>query len=129
MTNPMTLPRRHMLAGSAAALSALGLAGWTGVARAQAAATPKPLPGYAGWKSANALIVHSGNTLETRRAAFGTSVITPSNQLYVRNNLPAPDAAVLENRDAWTESIEGVKSPRTLSLAELKTLRARLSAP
>lgn len=69
MTNPMTLPRRHMLAGSAAALSALGLAGWTGVARAQAAATPKPLPGYAGWKSANALIVHSGSTLETRRAA------------------------------------------------------------
>ena len=122
MTNPMTLPRRHMLAGSAAALSALGLAGWTGVARAQAAATPKPLPGYAGWKSANALIVHSGNTLETRRAAFGTSVITPSNQLYVRNNLPAPDAAVLENRDAWTVSIEGVKNPRTLSLAELKTL-------
>ena len=122
MKNPMTLPRRHMLAGSAAALSALGLAGWTGVARAQAAATPKPLPGYAGWKSANALIVHSGNTLETRRAAFGTSVITPSNQLYVRNNLPAPDAAVLENRDAWTVSIEGVKNPRTLSLAELKTL-------
>ena len=122
MKNPMTLPRRHMLAGSAAALSALGLAGWTGVARAQAAATPKPLPGYAGWKSANALIVHSGSTLETRRAAFGTSVITPSNQLYVRNNLPAPDAAVLENRDAWTVSIEGVKSPRTLSLAELKTL-------
>lgn len=27
MTNPMTLPRRHMLAGSAAALSTLGLAG------------------------------------------------------------------------------------------------------
>ncbi|MHB1113722.1 MAG: molybdopterin-dependent oxidoreductase, partial [Acidovorax defluvii] len=122
MKNPMTLPRRQMLAGSAAALSALGLAGWTGVARAQAAATPKPLPGYAGWKSANALIVHSGSTLETRRAAFGTSVITPSNQLYVRNNLPAPDAAVLENRDAWTVSIEGVKNPRTLSLAELKTL-------
>ena len=30
------LPRRHMLAGSAAALSALGLGSWTGVARAQA---------------------------------------------------------------------------------------------
>ena len=29
MKNPMTLPRRHMLAGSAAALSALGLAGWS----------------------------------------------------------------------------------------------------
>mgnify|MGYP001185074365 FL=1 len=124
MKDSMTLPRRHMLAGSAAALSALGLAGWTGSARAQQAAAPaaKPLPAYAGWKSPDALIVHSSSTLETRRSAFGTSVITPSNQLYVRNNLPAPDAAILDNRDAWTVSIEGVKSPRSLTLAELKTL-------
>ena len=124
MKDSMTLPRRHMLAGSAAALSALGLTGWTGSARAQQAAAPaaKPLPAYAGWKSPDALIVHSSSTLETRRSAFGTSVITPSNQLYVRNNLPAPDAAILDNRDAWTVSIEGVKSPRSLTLAELKTL-------
>ena len=124
MKDSMTLPRRHMLAGSAAALSALGLAGWTGSARAQQAAAPaaKPLPAYAGWKSPDALIVHSSSTLETRRSAFGTSVITPSNQLYVRNNLPAPDAAILDNRDAWTVSIEGVKSPGSLTLAELKTL-------
>mgnify|MGYP006184266235 CR=1 FL=1 len=123
MKDSMTLPRRHMLAGSAAALSALGLAGWAGGARAQqAAAAAKPLPAYAGWKSPDALIVHSSSTLETRRSAFGTSVITPSNQLYVRNNLPAPDAAILDNRDAWTVAIEGVKSPRSLTLAELKTL-------
>ena len=108
MNDFTNLPRRHMLAGSAAALSALGLAGWAGGARAQqAAAAAKPLPAYASWKTPDALIVHSSNTLETRRSAFGTSVITPSNQLYVRNNLPAPDVAVLNDRDAWTVSIEG----------------------
>lgn len=123
MNEPVTLPRRHLLAGSAAALGAIGLASFSGRAGAQAAAAaPKPLPAYAGWKSADALIVHSTNTLETRRSAFGTSVITPANQLYVRNNLPAPDASVLNDRDAWTVSIEGVKNPRTLAVGELKTL-------
>lgn len=50
MKDSMTLPRRHMLAGSAAALGALGLSGWTGSARAQqaAASAVKPLPAYAG---------------------------------------------------------------------------------
>jgi len=120
MTPPSSLPRRHLLAGSAAALGALGMASFTGVARAQAAA--KPLPAYAGAKDAKALIVHSSSTLETRRSAFGTSVITPTGQLYVRNNLPAPDAAILDNRDAWVVAIEGVKNPRALTLAELKTL-------
>ena len=124
MKDSMTLPRRHMLAGSAAALSALGLAGWTGSARAQQAAAPaaKPLPAYAGWKSPDALIVHSSSTLETRRSAFGTSVITPSNQLYVRNNLPAPDAAIVADRDAWEVAVAGVKNPRKLTVRELKTL-------
>lgn len=120
MKNNLSMPRRHMLAGSAAALGALGMASWSGVARAQAAA--KPLPAYAGWKDSKALIVHSSSTLETRRSAFGTSVITPTGQLYVRNNLPAPDASILDNREAWTVSIEGVKNPRSLTLAELKTL-------
>ncbi|CAN7621683.1 sulfite oxidase [Acidovorax sp. LjRoot194] len=126
MKESMTLPRRHLLAGSAAALSAIGLAGFSGRAAAQAAAATaaaaKPLPAYAGWKTSDALIVHSSSTLETKRSAFGTSVITPSNQLYVRNNLPAPDAAILNDRDAWTVAIEGVKNPRSLTLAELKTL-------
>ncbi|WP_119967339.1 SorT family sulfite dehydrogenase catalytic subunit [Simplicispira lacusdiani] len=120
MKNALSMPRRHMLAGSAAALGALGMASWSGLARAQVAA--KPLPAYAGWKDPKALIVHSSSTLETRRSAFGTSVITPTSQLYVRNNLPAPDAAILDNRDAWTVAIEGVKNPRVLTLAELKTL-------
>jgi DMSO/TMAO reductase YedYZ molybdopterin-dependent catalytic subunit len=119
-----SLQRRHVLAGSVASLAAAGLGGLSGTARAQAAASAaaKPLPAFAAWKDANALIVHSGSTVETRRSAFGSSVITPAEQLYIRNNLPPPDAAVLADRDAWTVAIEGVKSPRALSVRELKAL-------
>lgn len=118
---PTSLPRRHLLVGSASALAGVGLATWTRGAVAQAA-TPKPLPAFVSWKDASALIVHSSSTLETKRSAFGTSVITPSEQLFIRNNLPAPDPSILDNRDAWTVSFQGVKSPRDLTLAELKTL-------
>nr|WP_297350330.1 sulfite oxidase [uncultured Caldimonas sp.] len=113
---PVSLPRRHVLAGSAAALAAVGLASWSN----RAAAEAKPLPAYAGWKDANSVIVHSSNTIETRRSAFGTSVITPTDQLYVRNNLPPPDESIVKDPDAWEISIEGVKNPRTLTLRELK---------
>jgi len=127
MNKDTSIARRQWLAGTASALGAAGLSSWAGSAAAQtaAAAAPaaaKPLPAYAAWKNASALIVHSSSTLETRRSAFGSSVITPASQLYVRNNLPAPDAAILDNRDAWTVEIEGVKRPRSLILAELKTL-------
>ncbi|WBY02984.1 sulfite oxidase [Ramlibacter tataouinensis] len=114
------LARRGLLAGSATALASVGLAR---VAQAQTAAAPaKPLPGYVAWKNPDHLIMHTGNTLETKRSAFGTSVITPAERLYVRNNLPAPDVAIVANRDAWAVAIEGVRQPRTLSVAELKTL-------
>lgn len=116
-----------MLAGSAAALGAIGLSSWSRPAQAQAAApaaaaAPRPLPAYAGWKNPATLIVHSSSTLETRRGAFGTSVVTPASQLYVRNNLPAPDASILDQREAWSVAIEGVRNPRSLTLAELRTL-------
>lgn len=116
-SNP-SLHRRHLLAGSASALAAVGLGTWS----TQAAAQAKPLPPYATWKDAGSVIVHSTNTIETRRSAFGTSVITPVEQLYVRNNLPSPPASILDDRDAWTVSIEGVRNPRTLTLGELKTM-------
>ncbi|MDP9968969.1 sulfite dehydrogenase [Variovorax paradoxus] len=112
------LNRRHVLVGSASALAAAGLSTWSPCAAAQA----KPLPAFASWKDATATIVHSATTIETKRSAFGSSVITPTEQLYVRNNLPTPDAAVVANRDAWEISIEGVGKPRTLTLRELKTL-------
>ena len=123
-TAPASLPRRRLLAGSASALAAAGLAGLQGQALAQTAAAPapKPLPGYAGWKNADAVIVHSSTTIETKRSAFGTSVVTPTNQLYVRNNLPTPADTIVADRDAWELQVAGVRQPRTLSLRELKAM-------
>ncbi len=46
-----------------------------------AAPAAKPLPAYAGFKNADAVIVHSSTTIETKRSAFGSSVVTPTNQL------------------------------------------------
>ncbi len=112
--------RREVLIGSAGALVAASV---PGLAHAgEAAAAPKPLPAYVAWKDPASLIIHSTSTLETRRAAFGTSVITPSEQLYIRNNLPAPDAAILNDRDSWELGVEGVRSPRNFTLRELRTL-------
>jgi len=123
-----SLRRRQLLAGGAGALAGTGLIGLANEAAAQAsaaasaAATPRPLPAYVAWKDPNAVIVHSATTIETKRTAFGTSGITPAESLYIRNNLPAPDASIVANRDAWQVSIEGVKNPRVLTVAELKTI-------
>ena len=115
---PSALNRRQLLVGSASALAAVGLSTWnTG-----AAAQTKPLPAYVSWKDANSTVVHSATTIETKRSAFGTSVITPTEQLYIRNNLPAPDASIVADRDAWEIAIEGVGNPRKLTLRELKSL-------
>ena len=120
-----SLPRRRILTGSASALAAVGLASFQSQALAQAAgAAPaaKPLPAYAGFKNADAVIVHSSTTIETKRGAFGSSVVTPTNQLYVRNNLPTPPETIVADRDAWKVQIDGVKQPKQLSVAELKQM-------
>ena len=117
-TTMPSLNRRHLLAGSASALAAAGLSTWSAGAVAQV----KTLPAYAAWKNIDSAIIHSTRTIETKRSAFGTSVITPSDQLYLRNNLPIPDEAIVANRDAWSVSVEGVKSPRSITVRELKTM-------
>jgi len=117
-----SMPRRSMLTGSASALAMIGLASWSRGSLAQTAVAPKPLPAYVSWKDASSVIVHSGTTIETKRSAFGTSVITPAEQLYIRNNLPAPDPAIVADRDAWEINIEGVQSPRKLTVRELKSM-------
>ncbi|MEI8028843.1 MAG: sulfite oxidase [Comamonadaceae bacterium] len=119
--SPTNLPRRRLLTGSAAALASIGLASWSQGAHAQTAAA-KPLPAALGWKDPASLIVHSSSTIETKRSAFGTSVITPSEQLYLRNNLPMPDASIVADRDAWEINIGGVKNPRKLTVRELKSM-------
>ena len=121
MKDTPRLSRRGLLAGTASTIAGATLAR---VAQAQTAPAatpqPRPLPPYVAWKEPGQMIVHSATTIETRRSAFGTSIVTPSDRLYIRNNLPAPDAAIVANRDAWELSVEGVRQPRTLSVAELK---------
>jgi len=126
--SPPSLRRRQLLAGTAGALAGSGLIGFAGEAAAQAAApaaapgAARPLPAYVAWKDPHAVIVHSATTIETKRSAFGTSGITPAEQLYIRNNLPAPDASIVANRDAWQVAFEGVRNPRVLTVAELRTM-------
>ncbi|NWO04811.1 MAG: sulfite oxidase [Alteromonadaceae bacterium] len=117
--------RRSLLLGSAGAMAAVSLLGFAPLARAD---EPKSLPDYAAWKERNALIVHSANTMETERGAIGNGVITPSDRLFVRNNLPTPPASVTEDRDKWEVRIEGVKNPRTLTVGELKTMGVTTTA-
>lgn len=119
MPEPIDLRRRHLLAGTAIAIAAVSLSGLPWRVQAQEAL---PLPDYVKWKTPETLIVHSANTLETRRGAIGTSVVTASDRLFVRNNLPAPEASIVAAPDAWSVAFEGVKQPRSLTLAELKTL-------
>ena len=111
--------RRTLLLGSAGAMAAVSVLGFTPLAKAE---EPKSLPDYAAWKERNALIVHSTNTMETQRGAIGNGVITASDRLFVRNNLPAPSASVTDNPDVWEVRIEGVRNPRTLTVGELKAM-------
>ena len=123
-SGPIDPSRRGLLAGGAA-LAAAGLAREAlaqGAAPAAAAPAKPALPAYVNWKNPEAVIVHTANTLETKRSAFGTSIVTPADRLYIRNNLPPPDVAIVSNRDAWVVNVEGVRQPRALTVADLKTM-------
>lgn len=109
--------RRWLLAASAGAAAA-GLGGWAPSSLAQS----KPLPPVASFKDADGVIVHSANGVETLRSAFGSSSVTDVDVLFMRNNLGPPDASVVANPDAWQIQIDGVTSPRTLTVAELKRI-------
>ena len=130
MQTTTNLRRRHLLVSTAGSMVAVGLAPalaaaqTTDAAPATKPATPaiKPLPPYVSWKNADSMIVHTPTTIETKRSAFGTSVLTPSDRLYIRNNLPAPDASIVADRNAWQIVIEGVGKPQTFTVATLKTM-------
>lgn len=125
---PINTSRRTLLTttGGAIGLASLGaISSLTPAAKALAATQTDPktaLPAYADWKHADSLIVHSANTMETKRAAFGSGIITPLDRLFVRNNISPPSADIVADPDAWQIQIEGVKDPVTLSVADLKTM-------
>lgn len=109
------LARRRLLAASAGGAAA-GIAGWSPAARAQA----RTLPPVAAFKDIDRLIVHSANGIETKRSAFGTSGITDVDALFLRNNANPPDASIVADPDAWQLRVDGVSTPRLLTLADLK---------
>ncbi|HEU4647125.1 MAG TPA: sulfite oxidase [Burkholderiales bacterium] len=118
MNTKLDANRRRFLVTSAGGAAAVGLGSLAPAALAQG----KPLPGFASWKDADRLIVYSASGIETKREAFGTSIITDNKILFVRNNVAAPDASIVANRDAWRVEIDGVTSPRAITVGELKTL-------
>jgi len=115
--NEVDVLRRRILAAGATGAAA-GLSGWAPASLAQG----KPLPPFASFKDASRVIVHSASGIETKREAFGTSGITDTDILFVRNNLGAPNASITENPDAWQVEFDGVSTPRTISVAELKRM-------
>lgn len=124
MSKTLDLTRRHLLAAGPATVAAAGLAAATRVAAqsAPAPAAAAKLPPYVAWKDADALIIHTPTTIETRRSAFGVGTITPADRVFIRNNIAAPDVSIVADRNAWQLAVDGVARPRTLTVAELKTL-------
>lgn len=124
MKDITNLGRRRLLTstGGIIALAGLSNVALADLPDAKPEAPAKALPGYADWKDAHGVIVHSANTIETKRSAFGSSVITPTNRVFVRNNVSPPSADIVKDPDSWALEITGVKTPKTLTVAELKTL-------
>jgi len=129
-TQAFSNARRRLLVGTTGSLAWAGLSGTALADSTEPAALSnpkpvspqKPLPAWAQWKDADSLIVHSANTIETKRAAIGSSGITPLNRVFIRNNVAPPSAQIVTQPDAWQVQISGVNNPRTFSVAELKKL-------
>ena len=121
---PSNLSRRRMLVSTGGVIALAGTASLTplSAALAQDKAKEKALPAYAAWKHADSLIVHSANTIETKRSAFGSGLITPLDRLFVRNNVAPPPEQIVADPDAWVLSIKGVNDPKDMTVAELKRL-------
>ena len=66
--------------------------------------------------------MHSDKGIETHRSAIGESLITPNRNIYIRNNMPTMTDEQIGNRMDWKVSIEGVKNPKTFTIAQLQKL-------
>jgi DMSO/TMAO reductase YedYZ molybdopterin-dependent catalytic subunit/mono/diheme cytochrome c family protein len=128
-TRRLFLRRVAQVAG-ASALAACGSRAPASAEAAPSAGSPPPAPpdpapsGLPDGLDRAHFHVHNEGplSLETRRGAHGRGVLTPNDRFFVRNNLPRPADTILDDRDAWAVAFEGVAQPRSLTLAELKTL-------
>ena len=123
----LNLKRRNFLTGTAALAGAAATASFVPISIANANHSPlnentKGLPDFISWKDRSALIVHSNKGIETHRSAIGESLITPNRNVYIRNNMPTMTDDQIGNRKNWKVSIEGVKNPKTFTLAQLQKL-------
>tara|TARA_Y100000590_G_scaffold131075_1_gene149735 strand:+ start:4897 stop:6123 length:1227 start_codon:yes stop_codon:yes gene_type:complete len=123
----LNLNRRNFLTGTAALASVAATASVVPISIANANHSPlnentKGLPDFINWKDRSALIVHSNKGIETHRSAIGESLITPNRNVYIRNNMPTMTDDQIGNRKNWKVSIEGVKNPKTFTLAQLQKL-------
>ena len=119
MTDTLKMGRRGFLGGG---LTAVAAASVGGASEALAQQPAKPLPAYVGWKDPSAMIIHSDQTLEMKRELFGSSLITPEDRLFVRNNVKAPPDSIAADRDGWRVEFAGVKQPKVLTVGELKRM-------
>jgi sulfite oxidase len=129
--NKINSSRRSFLAGSATVAGAAAAASVMPISIASANHTEKGargLPSWTAWKKRSALIIHSDKGMETHRAAIGNSVITPLRHVYIRNNMPTMSDAQIGNRNKWKLKVEGVKNPKTYTLAQLKQLAQKTEA-
>ena len=122
--NKLNINRRNFLTGTASLAGLAATASMVPITIANANHTEgkKGLPGFISWKNRDALIVHSDKGIETHRSAIGESLITPNRNVYIRNNMPTMTDEQIGDRNNWKVSIQGVKNPKTFTLAQLKKL-------
>ena len=120
----LNLNRRNFLSGTAtlAGLAATASVVPINISHANHKDGAKGLPDFISWKDRDALIVHSDKGIETHRSAIGESLITPNRNVYIRNNMPTMSDKQIGDRNNWKVSIQGVKNPKTFTLAQLKKL-------
>ena len=120
----LNLSRRNFLAGTAtiAGIAATASVAPITIANANHSEGKKGLPDFISWKDRDALIVHSDKGIETHRSAIGESLVTPNRNIYIRNNMPTMTDKQIGNRMDWKVSIEGVKNPKTFTIAQLQKL-------
>ncbi|MEC8511578.1 MAG: sulfite oxidase [Planctomycetota bacterium] len=68
--------------------------------------------------------VHQENplVLEAKRE-HQRGLVTPTDKVFVRGNLPLPPASILDDRAAWTVEVGGVANPRAVTVGELQRMR------